>query len=643
MSGSLQYKALLDLLHELGVRTLEDRTRDGELGFPVRVDFQDGATIYLDLPEPAILSSLDPENIGLAVIDPLGYTRRTWGLARRLGYFSASSNCFSSDVGNLVESALAGSSGSLYLDGFRYFGAPLSLEGRTEALVLVTNAQEEKLAKRQASESMRTADALRRIGKALTMNYALEPLCLATVHEIASVANLAAVLLWIRGESDKVLRLVGRVGVNRSGTQVMETISATGGGTCVAELVAAGRKGFCLKDVLDHVMTADLEARFCYLKPGGLCVHPLVISDNLLGVLELVGREDDAGFSQNMDLFQTIAEHLALALNSAMLFESFEKLATHDALTGIANHRMMHEFLDHRIVEAQRTGHDVGLVMIDVDHFRCFNEEEGHDAGDEVLKLVADAIRLALRPYDLAARYGGEEFTVVLPGSGPEVTHQVAERIRKRVQGISYTTRSGRERHITISLGCACFPHNGKDHANLLKAADTALFEAKRKGRNRTITYKGAFLEPAGTQVVDVDRVRGWIRLDEQEKADQIAATTREYLPLLAKNLRLSLAQQQILMGLAYAVVSHDEASRDDPTRKAAMDTAEEFRLLIPSLAAYRMRFDEEGPECRIPLLARILAVLMALTFEAGRPLVEQPGRFDPEIVAAVGELEDAA
>ena len=116
-----------------------------------------------------------------------------------------------------------------------------------------------------------------------------------------------------------------------------------------------------------------------------------------------------------------------------------------------------------------RTGQVLGLAMLDVDHFPSFNEEEGHDAGDEVLKIVADAIKSCLRPYDLAARYGGEEFTIIMPGSGREGTEAVAERIRSRIEAAGYVTKSwsrsprhGKRRLCDLSRCCSGRPHSAE-------------------------------------------------------------------------------------------------------------------------------------------------------------------------------------
>jgi diguanylate cyclase (GGDEF)-like protein len=383
------------------------------------------------------------------------------------------------------------------------------------------------------------------------------------------------------------------------------------------------------------------------LQPGGLSVHPLVISDKLLGVLELISRDDDEHFEENQELFGTIAEHLALALNSAMLFESFERMATHDALTGIANHRTMQEFLQRRFAEAQRVGQEMGLLMIDVDHVRSFNEEEGHDAGDEVLRLVSDALKAAVRPYDLAARYGGEEFTVVMPGSSMSSSLAVAERIRKRVSQISFTTSSGRDRHVTVSIGCACFPKNAKDPASLLKAADSALYQAKRAGRNRVLSYKGAYSHRKHDNL-NLERVWEWVPDEDKDKAKEVEALVMSQLDLLRESVALSRAQQQILQGLAILATTYRRMrAGEEIERIAELESWEEFRILQPSLDALDERFDGKGPQglegARIPFLSRILSVLLAIAEDRGKPLLEDASRFDPEIVTVLSELDDAA
>lgn len=632
---------LMTLLRELGVRTIDDRPSDGKLGFPVTVPLADGQSLVLDLPTPGPLSNLDPSQLGVAIIDSDGHVLRTWGLANRLTLFRSHQSLLESPIGNLLETSYQGSHGTLYLDGYRYFCAGVANGEETDAFLIVINAQEEQHARRQARKSWRIANVMKRLGKVLTMNQQVQAIAVAAAHEVASATELAAVLVWTVDQSDNCLRLAASVGANRAGTNILSKLAIEGGSSCVAELVATTRSAFFTSDVDDHVMTCELEAKFCYLRPGGASVHPLVISDRLLGVLELIGREEDPQFAENQELFQTIAEHFALALNAAIMFEDFEKLATHDALTGIANHRYLQEFLHQRVLEAARTGQELGVIMIDVDHFRSFNEEEGHDAGDDVLRLVADAIKVCVRPYDLAARYGGEEFTVVMPGSSEQTTHAVAERIRHRVESLSYLTRSGRERHVTVSLGMASYPNGGVDAGDLLKAADVALFEAKRTGRNKALAFNGQIAFDGRRDDLNLPAILAWLPDKDREASEALYSLCLHDVVSLSTQLNLTAMQTAILQALVRVMPTVRRIRKKDPEMLERMLASDEFRLLLPSLNAYEDRYDQHGN--RIPLLARALQAILAVIEAQGKPFVDDPERFDPEIMALVLNRKRAA
>jgi diguanylate cyclase (GGDEF)-like protein len=632
---------LMTLLHNLGVRTIEDRTNDGLVGFPVSISLPEGQAITLDLTTPGLLTAFDPSQFGVAVLDEHGIIRKTWGLANRLTIFRTSQSMLDSSLGALLEACLQGSHGAIYLDGYRYFSAGYSGANEMEAVVLVLNAHEEQSAKRQASKSWRVANALRRVGKVFTMNQQVQSITVAAAHEIASATELAAVLLWTVDPTENCLKLAASVGANRAGTNVLSKLALEGGSSCVAELVATTRAAFMAQDVGEHLMTCELEAKFCYLRPGGVSVHPLVISDRLLGVLELIGREEDPHFEEDQALFQTIAEHFALALNAAIMFEDFEKLATHDALTGIANHRYLQEFLHQRVLEAARTGQELGVIMLDVDHFRSFNEEEGHDAGDEVLRLVADAVKVCVRPYDLAARYGGEEFTVIMPGSSEQTTLAVAERIRQRVESISYMTRSGRDRHITASLGVASYPNGGVDAKDILKAADIALFEAKRSGRNRLVSFNGQAPFDGRKDDLNLAAILAWIPEEDRPASDELYARCLHDVATLSVELNLTVMQTAVLQALIRINPTLARIKDSDSEQLERMKTAEEFRLLLPSLEACDERYIDRGN--KIPLLARILQVLLAVVDGQGKPLADDPDRFDAEIVSLVLSRRRAA
>lgn len=169
--------------------------------------------------------------------------------------------------------------------------------------------------------------------------------------------------------------------------------------------------------------------------------------------------------------------------------EQAEQRSKTDALTGLANRRAFDEFVKVAQIRAMEDGEPLGAFMIDIDHFKTFNDRYGHQVGDQVLKLMASVLRENVRDNDLAARYGGEELIAVLPGANLQACRQIAERIRDAVAERRIRRRSTGEEiaAISISVGVAEF-RPGESTESLIERCDRALYLAKRKGRNRVMT-----------------------------------------------------------------------------------------------------------------------------------------------------------
>lgn len=609
-------------LAKAGIAIDSDANRSN---FPILLPTQSGETVELSFSSPLGLTGFSEDDLGFAVLDNLGFSTAAWGLAHKVPEFRKGRSVLGTALSGLLTTSAQGSNGSLYLDGLRYFSSGGNFTESGGALVLITNARDEQRARKQAQRHRVVANTLKKLGKALSMNQTALHTSVAAAHELASTLDLAAVLIWTAEEDEKTLNLVASVGVNRQGVTAINTLHPNRV-ACVAELSALEHKTFFAARATDHLLTAELENRFTYLKAGGVSVHPLMIADRLIGVLEIVGKDGDASFEENLELFQTIAEHLALALNSSALYERAELLASHDPLTGIANHRTLQEFITSRLHEAQRTQEPLSLVMIDVDHFRSFNEEEGHDAGDEVLKMVALTLKKTLRPYDLAARYGGEEFTVVLPGVNQETAKSLCERLRQAIAELVYETPSGRPRGVTISLGVSMYPKTALEPAHLFKAADQALYEAKKKGRNQTVFYEGTYKgEPIGPAFQYSD-VLEWLSKKDQSLGENLLESVLPSLEALEMALNLSNSQREILRAVILAYPASQVAS----SRKK-LEKSDAWRLIGPSLGAIHSRYDEAGS--RIPLLARVASVLLSLQDHAKDSAIPDVGRFDPEVL----------
>jgi diguanylate cyclase (GGDEF)-like protein len=182
---------------------------------------------------------------------------------------------------------------------------------------------------------------------------------------------------------------------------------------------------------------------------------------------------------------RAMADRVGPALANLKLRDALRELALRDGLTGLYNRRYMEDALNREIHRAERSGKPLSVVMIDIDHFKSFNDKYGHDAGDFVLSALARAIMKNIRPSDMACRYGGEELAVVLPEASLECACERAEQMRLAIRGTNLTHLGQTLPAPTASFGVAVYPANGTKPANLLKAADDALYRAKHAGRDR--------------------------------------------------------------------------------------------------------------------------------------------------------------
>jgi diguanylate cyclase (GGDEF)-like protein len=189
-------------------------------------------------------------------------------------------------------------------------------------------------------------------------------------------------------------------------------------------------------------------------------------------------------------VLSTLANQAATALEKAFLVQQMEEMAIRDGLTGVFNHRYFHERLEEEFAKAERYNKDLSLLLLDVDFFKKFNDLYGHQEGDHVLKTVAKLLQEAVRNrVDTVSRYGGEEFSITLPESDINTAFETAERIRSRIEAYHFENSKGGEYHVTVSIGIASYPFDARSPSKLIHAADTALYESKSRGRNRTTRF----------------------------------------------------------------------------------------------------------------------------------------------------------
>jgi len=250
-----------------------------------------------------------------------------------------------------------------------------------------------------------------------------------------------------------------------------------------------------------HPDSAPLNCNHVETGIGPYACIPIVGRGQILGMLHLRGEAFRAA-KATQQLRQTIerlVDQLSLSLANIDLRERLENMALRDGLTGLYNRRFLDEMLEHELAKLRRSGRTAALMLVDVDHFKRFNDTYGHQAGDEALRKVGAALLSAVRASDVVCRYGGEEFLVFLPECGIEEATGKAEALRAAIQTIKLRVGGEQIPPISASFGVAMFPEVGDNRTELIQLADRALYRAKDAGRNRVMLAEA---KPAETKYI---------------------------------------------------------------------------------------------------------------------------------------------
>jgi len=225
---------------------------------------------------------------------------------------------------------------------------------------------------------------------------------------------------------------------------------------------------------------------------------PLKVNNRIIGVLNLSDKTTGEVFNEDdLITIQSFATNAAIVMDRTMFqhkSEELEKLTVTDHLTGLANRKYFFDRLKEELARSERHGHHLCLLMVDLDGFKRCNDTRGHLFGDKVLKNMAATLAHTIRSIDIAARFGGDEFIVILPETDEPVAIEIAERVRenmsKSAAGLFMNGDGDEQKMITASIGIACYPEHGSTIEHLLGNADTALYRAKNRGKNRIEVFR---------------------------------------------------------------------------------------------------------------------------------------------------------
>ena len=226
-----------------------------------------------------------------------------------------------------------------------------------------------------------------------------------------------------------------------------------------------------------HIGKQGAAASFCL---------PLQVHGEILGILHLQSRQEENLEESKRQLAYIIVEQVGMALSNLKLREALREQSIRDPLTGLYNRRYMEEALKQQMSRVTRQLHPLGIIMIDIDHFKRFNDNYGHATGDALLRELAQLLQKRVRAEDIACRYGGEEFTLIMPDASLETAQQRAEELCAEVRRLRLHGFESAEM-LTLSVGIAIHPQHGRTIEDVLHAADSALYRAKQEGRDRVM------------------------------------------------------------------------------------------------------------------------------------------------------------
>lgn len=262
----------------------------------------------------------------------------------------------------------------------------------------------------------------------------------------------------------------------------------------------------------EPIMIQDVskDSRFLYYKSkltniGSFLSIPLKLSDNrIIGVLNIHKKEINAFKTDDRIFFSIIAQNLANAIERARLYEKVQKEAMHDDLTGLFTRRYFFENCYREFSESVRFGKTFSIIIADIDHFKYFNDNYGHPAGDAILKELASILRTNVRHSDIVCRYGGEEFAILLPNTGKDGAVFTADKLRTLVEtNLAEINKSKYIGKITITAGVATYPDDGNTVDEIISKADKFLYIGKVRGRNTVVNSTPVDTTPADKTPVD--------------------------------------------------------------------------------------------------------------------------------------------
>ena len=352
-------------------------------------------------------------------------------------------------------------------------------ETRTLAERLISSQALLALSKQQADE----LDALKKLSFNLTSNLDLPTVLDAVVREamlLVQDARAAHIFLYINNKLEFGSALDTTGERSRAFSEPREN--------GLTYTVARKGETIIIEDMKTHPIYENAPPDW----DGSIVGIPLKINQKVVGIMN-VSRDRKGKFPPlELHLLSLLASQAAVAISNASLLQTLSKKAYSDTITGLPNRRALDERLDAEIINARRTGASFAVVMMDLDGFKSVNDTHGHEVGDLVLRAAFNVVAVGIRSSDFIARYGGDELTLILQQSDIRASKSVTDKILENLTKFTYKAPDGSGIKLGISGGVAIYPDHGRTAPALMRAADAALYKAKKHHRGTFVNAKPA-------------------------------------------------------------------------------------------------------------------------------------------------------
>jgi len=337
-------------------------------------------------------------------------------------------------------------------------------------------------AKKELDRRLLELYTLYNVSKVLNTTFETEQLLLKLVSDISKNLDVNRVMIMLLEEKTQELYSASFTGFEKEGLKEVRRKIGEG----FYGLVAQTGTGRLIKDVDPELDLAKEDI----LSPDirSIIAVPFGRRDKILGLMCAFKDRPGTFEWHDLELFRAVAEQVGVALENSRLYQETKLMAITDGLTGLHNHRFFRDQLDIELEKARRYVRNLSLIILDIDHFKHYNDAHGHPRGDELLRTLAELLRKIVREPDIPCRYGGEEFSIILPETAKDAALALGERIRKAISDHPFPFRETQPMGtISVSIGVSTFPADDKEMDGLINKADDALYMAKGEGRNKVI------------------------------------------------------------------------------------------------------------------------------------------------------------